>query len=78
LEALEGEASKDIDIAEFVPLATVDPVYLDKAYFLGPDKGGPSPTSSWRGRWRRRRRSPSPVSSSAGRKACPHPPLQGA
>jgi DNA end-binding protein Ku len=43
LEALEGEASKDIDIAEFVPLATVDPVYLDKAYFLGPDKGGAKP-----------------------------------
>ena len=32
LEALEGEASKDIDITEFVPLASVDPVYLDKAY----------------------------------------------
>jgi DNA end-binding protein Ku len=43
LEALEGDASKDIDIAEFVPLATVDPVYLDKAYFLGPDKGGAKP-----------------------------------
>jgi DNA end-binding protein Ku len=40
LEALEAEASKHIDIAEFVPLALVDPVYLDKAYFLGPDKGG--------------------------------------
>jgi len=43
LEALEGEASRDIDIAEFVPLASVDPVYLDKAYFLGPDKGGSKP-----------------------------------
>ncbi len=43
LEALEGEASKDIDIAEFVPLASVDPVYLDKAYYLGPDKGGSKP-----------------------------------
>jgi DNA end-binding protein Ku len=43
LEALEGEASKDIDIAEFVPLATVNPVYLDKAYFLGPDKDGAKP-----------------------------------
>ncbi len=39
LEALEGEASKEIEIAEFVPLATVDPLYLDKAYYLGPDKG---------------------------------------
>jgi DNA end-binding protein Ku len=43
LEALEGDASKDIDIAEFVPLASVDPVYLDKAYYLGPDKGGSKP-----------------------------------
>ncbi|HXJ77075.1 MAG TPA: Ku protein [Candidatus Methylomirabilis sp.] len=40
LEALEGEASKQIDITEFVPLASVDPVYFDRAYFLGPDKGG--------------------------------------
>ena len=40
LEAVEGEASKDIDITEFVPLASVDPVYFDKAYYVGPDKGG--------------------------------------
>jgi DNA end-binding protein Ku len=40
LKGLEGEASKTIDIEEFVPLAKVDPVYFEKAYFLGPDKGG--------------------------------------
>jgi DNA end-binding protein Ku len=40
LKALEGEASKTIDIAEFVPLGRVDPVYFEKAYYLGPDKGG--------------------------------------
>ena len=40
LKALEGEASKLIDIAEFVPLEKVDPVYFEKAYYLGPDKGG--------------------------------------
>ena len=40
LKALEGEASKTIDIAEFVPLDKVDPVYFEKAYYLGPDKGG--------------------------------------
>jgi DNA end-binding protein Ku len=40
LKALEGEASKTIDIEEFVPLARVDPVYFEKAYYLGPDKGG--------------------------------------
>jgi DNA end-binding protein Ku len=39
LKALEGETSKVIDIAEFVPLAKVDPIYFEKTYFLGPDKG---------------------------------------
>jgi DNA end-binding protein Ku len=40
LKGLEGEASKMIDIAEFVPLADVDPIYFEKTYYLGPDKGG--------------------------------------
>jgi DNA end-binding protein Ku len=40
LKSLEGEASKVIDIAEFVPLAKVDPIYFEKTYYLGPDKGG--------------------------------------
>jgi len=40
LKALEGEASKMIDIEEFVPLAQVDPIYFEKTYYLGPDKGG--------------------------------------
>jgi DNA end-binding protein Ku len=40
LKALEGEASQVIDIAEFVPLDRVDPIYFEKTYYLGPDKGG--------------------------------------
>ena len=40
LKSLEGEESKVIDIAEFVPLSKVDPVYFEKSYYLGPDKGG--------------------------------------
>src|SRR5437667_235063 len=40
LKTLEGEASKVIDIAEFVPLQSVDPIYFEKTYYLGPDKGG--------------------------------------
>ena len=40
LKNLEGEASKMIDIAEFVPLDQVDPIYFEKTYYLGPDKGG--------------------------------------
>jgi DNA end-binding protein Ku len=40
IKALEGEASKMIDIAEFVPLSLVDPIYFESSYYLGPDKGG--------------------------------------
>jgi len=40
LKNLEGEASQSIDIAEFVPLDQVDPIYFEKTYYLGPDKGG--------------------------------------
>ena len=40
LKTLEGEASQSIDIAEFVPLEQVDPIYFEKTYYLGPDKGG--------------------------------------
>ena len=39
LKALEGEASKMIDIAEFVPLDQVDPIYFEKTYYLGPRQG---------------------------------------
>lgn len=40
LKALEGEASEEIEIAEFVPLAKVDPIYFERSYYLGPDRGG--------------------------------------
>jgi len=40
LKALEGEASQAIEISEFVPLAKVDPIYFERSYYLGPDKGG--------------------------------------
>ena len=43
LKAVEGEASRTIDIAEFVPLADVDPIYFEKTYYLGPEKGGEKP-----------------------------------
>ncbi len=43
LKSLEGLASKVIDIAEFVPLPSVDPIYFEKTYYLGPDKGGEKP-----------------------------------
>jgi DNA end-binding protein Ku len=40
LKALDEKATNAIDIVEFVPLAAVDRIYLDKVYYLGPDKGG--------------------------------------
>lgn len=40
LRALDELASQTIDIAEFVPASQVDPVYFDRAYHVGPDKGG--------------------------------------
>ncbi|HEY2629894.1 MAG TPA: Ku protein [Usitatibacter sp.] len=43
LKALEEAGTHMADITEFVPLASVDPVYFDKAYYLAPDKGGAKP-----------------------------------
>ncbi len=40
LKALEEKATSTIDVIEFVPLSGVDREYLDKVYYLGPDKGG--------------------------------------
>jgi DNA end-binding protein Ku len=40
LKALDEKATNTIDIAEFVPLAQVDRIYVEKTYYLGPDKGG--------------------------------------
>jgi DNA end-binding protein Ku len=40
LKSLEEKATQTIEISEFVPLEKIDPVYFDKAYYLGPEKGG--------------------------------------
>src|SRR5437899_1396002 len=40
LKALEEESRQTVDVTEFVPVAEIDPVYFDKSYYLGPDKGG--------------------------------------
>jgi DNA end-binding protein Ku len=40
LKALEEESTQTVEVTEFVPLSSVDPVYFDRAYYLGPDKGG--------------------------------------
>lgn len=43
LKALEEAGTHSADITEFVPIASIDPVYFDKAYYLAPDKGGAKP-----------------------------------
>ena len=43
IKALEAERSNSIEITEFVPLASVDFVQVEKSYYLGPDKGGDKP-----------------------------------
>jgi DNA end-binding protein Ku len=40
VKALDEKATNAIDIAEFVPLAAVDRIYLEKVYYLGAGKGG--------------------------------------
>jgi len=45
LKALEDETTRSIDIGQFVPLDSVDPVYFDGTYYLAPDKGGAKPYS---------------------------------
>jgi len=43
LKALEDTTSHSIDIGQFVPLDSVDPLYFDGTYYLAPDKGGAKP-----------------------------------
>jgi DNA end-binding protein Ku len=45
LKALEDATTHSIDIGQFVPLESVDPVYFDGTYYLTPDKGGAKPYS---------------------------------
>jgi DNA end-binding protein Ku len=40
LKALEERGTGSININEFLPAEQVDRIYLEKTYFLGPDKGG--------------------------------------
>jgi len=43
LKEMEEKGTQMIEISEFVPAESIDPIYYDKAYFLGPDKGGAKP-----------------------------------
>ncbi|MEP7208082.1 MAG: Ku protein [Casimicrobiaceae bacterium] len=43
LKEMEEKGTQSVEISEFVPASSIDPVFYDKAYFLGPDKGGAKP-----------------------------------
>jgi len=40
LKAMEAERTGVLELVEFVPADTVDFLYIEKTYFIGPDKGG--------------------------------------
>ena len=43
LGALDPEASRSIDIEQFVDLDEIDPIYYDSAYYVAPDKAAKKP-----------------------------------
>lgn len=43
IKALAAERTDTLEILEFVPQKTVDLLYIEKSYYLGPDKGGAKP-----------------------------------
>jgi DNA end-binding protein Ku len=43
LKMLEDATSTALDIVEFVPLDSIDPIYFMASYYLLPDKGGAKP-----------------------------------
>ncbi len=40
LDALAPQVTEGIEIAEFIDLAEIDPVYFESSYYLAPSKGG--------------------------------------
>ncbi len=40
LKALDAVATQTIALEEFVPAEAVDPLFVEKSYYIGPDKGG--------------------------------------
>ena len=43
IKALEEVGTHSVEISEFVPIESIDPVYYDKTYYLAPDKGAGKP-----------------------------------
>lgn len=43
LESLDPKASRAIDLVRFVDQSSIDPIFYESAYLLGPDPGAPKP-----------------------------------
>jgi DNA end-binding protein Ku len=43
IKSMEEVGTHSVDISEFVPIESIDPVYFDKTYYLAPDKGAGKP-----------------------------------
>jgi DNA end-binding protein Ku len=43
IKTLDEVGTHSVEISEFVPIESVDPVYFDKTYYLAPDKGAGKP-----------------------------------
>lgn len=39
IEAIEPKKTRSIDIEDFVPLTSIDPLYFERTYYVMPDKG---------------------------------------
>lgn len=40
LKALEAATTQTVDVVEFVPASSIDPISIEKTYYLGANKGG--------------------------------------
>jgi DNA end-binding protein Ku len=40
LDELEAESNSSIDLKEFIPIKKIDPVYFERAYYLGAEEAG--------------------------------------
>lgn len=43
LDQLTGEATKSIEIVDFVDLNEIDPIFFNRSYFVGPNENGEKP-----------------------------------
>ena len=58
LDELEAESNSSIDLKEFIPIKKIDPVYFERAYYLGAEKPAARLTGYLPMRWAKAAGSP--------------------